>query len=311
MDIYKSCTLCPRMCGVDRTVKTGACGMGTQVYAARAALHMWEEPCISGEVTEGGRKGSGAVFFVGCPLGCVFCQNRSISRGEGGMPLDADALADVFLRLQDEERANNINLVTATHFTPTVADAVGKAKMRGLFIPVVWNSGGYERVETLSRLDGLIDIYLPDLKYVSSELSARYSHAPDYFAAAKCALDEMFRQVGEPRFSGGGELPEGIMTRGMIVRHLVLPGHTDDSIEVIRYIHDRFGDGVYISIMNQYTPMGELPYPELARTVTDEEYDRVVDYAVGIGVKNGFIQEGGAVGESFIPSFDGTGLRGR
>ncbi len=312
LELYKNCVLCPRRCGVDRTVTHGACGMGAEVYAARAALHMWEEPCISGDEPDTGascRYGSGTVFFVGCSLGCVFCQNRSISHGEGGRPLSADGLADAFLRLQDDKLANNINLVTATHFTPTVAAALEKAKKRGLFIPVVWNSGGYELVETLCMLDGLVDIYLPDLKYVSPELSARYSHAPDYFEAARGALDEMYRQVGEPRFSEGGELPEGIMTRGMIVRHLILPTHADDSREVIKYLHGRFGDSIFISIMNQYTPVGSLQYPELYGTVTEAEYDSVVDCAVELGVKNGFIQEGGAVGESFIPAFDGEGLQ--
>ncbi len=294
---YKSCDLCPRRCGADRTVTRGACGMGDTVFAARAALHMWEEPCISGE------RGSGAVFFVGCSLGCVFCQNRQISRGRGGKPLGARELSDVFLRLQDESHAENINLVTATHFTPTVADAISDAKSRGLRIPVVWNSGGYELQKTLRILDGLVDIYLPDFKYVSSELSEKYSHAPDYFEVAKLALDEMFSQVGRPVFDD-----DGMMTRGMIVRHLVLPTHADDSRRCIKYIFDRFGDGVYISIMNQYTPTGSPPYPELCRPVTEEEYDSVVDFAADIGVTNGFIQEGGTVEESFIPAFDGEGL---
>ena len=305
---YENCTLCPRRCGVDRTKNHGACGMGNAVLAARAALHMWEEPCISGE------RGSGTVFFVGCPLGCVYCQNRAISRGSGGVhaglpALDTDALADVFLRLQNEQHANNINLVTATHFTPTVAEAIKNAKSRGLSIPVVWNSSGYESVDTLRVLDGLVDVYLPDLKYCSRELSAKYSHAPDYFEVAKRALDEMFRQVGKPEFSDGRtDIEDGIMTRGMVVRHLVLPTHTDDSRDVIRYLHDHFGDDIYISIMNQYTPMGEADHPELGRPVTEAEYESVIDFAAGIGVKNGFIQEGGTVAESFVPEFNGFGI---
>ena len=337
MNYYENCTLCPRRCGVNRTKAHGACGMGGTIYAARAALHMWEEPCISGsfgseetsaspssatparagsEETSASlssatpaRAGSGTVFFVGCPLGCVFCQNREISRGKGGVPVSTDALADIFLRLQDEQHANNVNLVTATHFTPTVADAIKLAKSRGLKIPVVWNSSGYESVKTLRLLDGLVDVYLPDLKYFSSELSAKYSHAPDYFEVACAALDEMFRQVGEPQFADGSDdLESGIMVRGMIVRHLVLPTHTDDSRRVIEYLHSRFGDSVYISIMNQYTPVCELPYPELSRPITDEEYDSVVDYAADLGVTNGFIQDGGTVAESFIPAFDGEGI---
>lgn len=303
MNPYIKCTLCPRRCGVDRTKSRGACGMGDTVYAARAALHMWEEPCISGE------RGSGAVFFVGCPLGCVFCQNRTISRGEGGVFADADSLADIFLRLQNDSHANNINLVTATHFTPTVAEAIRSARSRGLTVPVVWNSSGYESVGTLRLLDGLVDVYLPDLKYCDSATAAKYSHAPDYFKVACAALDEMFRQVGEPRFADGlSGIEEGIMTRGMIVRHLVLPTHADDSRRVIGYLHRRFGDGIYISIMNQYTPTGGLSYPELSRPVTEPEYDSVVDYAAETGVVNGFVQEGGTVAESFVPQFDGEGI---
>ena len=302
-EYYKSCTLCPRACGVDRTSARGACGVGADVYAARAALHMWEEPCISGE------RGSGAVFFVGCSLGCVFCQNRAISRGGCGKPLTSDELADVFLRLENVSHANNVNLVTPTHFAPTVAEAIEKAKSRGLDIPVVWNSSGYESVDTLRLLDGLVDVYLPDLKYFSPAISAEYSHAVDYFERASAALDEMFRQVGEPLFSDGtGAVEAGIMTRGMIVRHLVLPTHTVDSCRVIRYIHDRFGDDVYISIMNQYTPASSNLPPELSRPLTEEEYDSVIGFAESIGVQYGFLQEGGTVDESFIPEFDGEGL---
>ena len=307
--LYTNCTLCPRRCGVDRTdvCRTrhtlGACGMGDTIYAARAALHMWEEPCISGE------RGSGAVFFVGCPLGCVYCQNKTISRGEGGVPVDTGRLAEIFLRLQNEQHANNINLVTATHFTPTVAEAISHARSRGLTVPVVWNSSGYESVATLRMLDGLVDVYLPDLKYCDSAAAAKYSHAPDYFEVACTALDEMFHQVGEPSFSNGRtDIEDGIMTRGMIVRHLVLPEHTDDSRRVIGYLHRHFGDSIYISIMNQYTPMGDLPYPELSRPVTEAEYDSVIDFAADLGVKNGFIQEGGTVTESFVPAFNGEGI---
>ena len=305
MNLYENCRLCPRRCGVDRTRSHGACCMGNTVYAARAALHMWEEPCISCE------NGSGTVFFVGCPLGCVFCQNRTISRGAGGLPVDAGALADIFLRLQNEQHANNINLVTATHFTPTAADAIADAKSRGLTVPVVWNSSGYESVETLRMLDGLVDVYLPDLKYCDPALSAKYSHAPDYFEVAKAALDEMFRQVGEPVFAyGRGDVEDGIMTHGMVVRHLVLPTHTDDSRRVLEYLHRRFGDSIYISIMNQYTPMSELPFSELRRPLTEAEYESVIDHAVKLGVVNGFVQDGGTVAESFVPEFDGEGICG-
>lgn len=304
-DTYHTCTLCPRQCGADRTAgQHGACGMPSELYAARAALHYWEEPCISGE------RGSGAVFFSGCPLGCVFCQNREISSEHAGFPVTSERLSDIFLRLQDEDGANNINLVTAAHYVPHVVSALERAKARGLRIPVVYNSSGYESVETLHTLDGLIDVYLPDLKYVSPVLSARYSGAPNYFEAAARALDEMFRQVGSPVFAdGNGKVEDGIMLRGMIVRHLILPSCTDDSIEVIRYLFSRYGHDIFISIMNQYTPMTGFPLPdELTRGITDEEYSKVVDFACEIGVENGFIQEGGTVEESFVPIFNGEGI---
>lgn len=300
MSIYECCTLCPRRCRVDRTRTVGACGCGSDVYVARAALHMWEEPCISGE------RGSGAVFFVGCPLGCVYCQNHAISRVRAprGVKMDASALADTFLRLQNDERANNINLVTATQYAPTVADAIKLVRSKGLTVPVVWNSSGYETVDTLRMLDGLVDVYLPDFKYYDPALAAKYSHSADYPEVARLALDEMFRQVGEPWFADGrDDVEDGIMARGMVVRHLVLPTHADDSRRVIRYLHERFGDRIYISIMSQYTPVADGLPQELTRPVTEDEYDDVVDYAVDIGVERGFTQEGGSVGESFVPEW--------
>ena len=301
MNIYESCTLCPRRCRVDRTAgMRGMCGCSSDVRVARAALHMWEEPCISGE------RGSGTVFFVGCPLGCVYCQNHEISGGSmsRGVTMDVKELADTFLRLQNESRANNINLVTATHFTSTVADAIAKAKSRGLKIPVVWNSGGYETVDTLRMLEGLVDVYLPDLKYYDAGVAEMYSRAPDYFDVACKALDEMYRQVGKPEFANGHDgIENDIMTRGMVVRHLVLPTHADDSKHVIKYLHDRFGDDIYISIMSQYTPVADGLPPELTRPVSEEEYESIVEYAVDIGVENGFTQEGGSVGESFVPQW--------
>ncbi len=304
-DIYRACTLCPRGCGADRTAhRRGVCGMSSDLYAARAALHFWEEPCISGE------RGSGAVFFSGCPLGCVFCQNREISSDGGGYPITTKRLADIFLRLQDVDGANNINLVTAVHYLPHVITALERAKSRGLSIPIVYNSSGYESVKSLRMLDGLVDVYLPDMKYVSSELSKRYSGAHNYFEVASSAIDEMFRQVGSPVFADGdGLAEEGIMTRGMIVRHLILPTCTDDSREVIKYLFDRYGHDIYISIMNQYTPITGAPLPsELTRPITDMEYAKVVGYARRIGIENGFIQEGGTVEESFVPLFDGEGI---
>lgn len=268
--------------------------------AARAALHMWEEPCISGE------EGSGTVFFSGCSLGCVYCQNHEIAKGESGKKITAKRLAEIFLELE-EKKANNINLVTAGHYLPMVIEALDQAKSRGLKIPVVYNSGGYEKAEMIRELEGYVDIYLPDMKYWSKELAQRYSRAADYPEVARRALAEMVRQVGEPLFDD-----RGMMKRGVIVRHLVLPGQVKDSKEVIRYLYETYKDFIYISIMNQYTPIRQAErlekFPELKRKITAGEYDEVVDYAIYLGVENGFIQEGETAEESFIPPFDNEGI---
>lgn len=300
-DREAACKLCPRECGVNRAAgERGACGQTDRVKAARAALHRWEEPCISGTA------GSGTVFFSGCSLGCVYCQNRSISMGEAGKEITTKRLSEIFLALQ-EKGAHNINLVTPGHFAPQIAEALTEAKKRGLRLPVVYNTGSYEYVETLRRMEGLADIYLPDFKYMDSGLSLRYSHAADYSEVAKAAVAEMVRQTGAAVFEHGDE--DGLMKRGTIVRHLVLPGCTEDSKAVIRYLHETYGNGIYISMMNQFTPMSGLAdYPEINRRVTKEEYEEVVDYAVSIGVECGFIQEGETAKESFIPAFDGEGI---
>ena len=291
------CVLCPRQCGIDRDGGSGYCGESGVVRVARASLHMWEEPCISGKT------GSGTVFFSGCPLKCVFCQNQKIASGDRGSALTSPQLAQLFLLLQDKGAAN-INLVTPTHFTPQIAEALRMSKAEGLSIPVVYNTSGYERVETLRMLEGLVDIYLPDLKYYSSELSARYSNAPDYFAYASPAIAEMVRQVGVPDFADAVS-GEKMMRRGVIVRHMVMPGHVRDSREVIRYLYNTYQDNVYMSIMNQYTPPKDMKgFPEISRRVTRREYEKVIDYAIGLGVENAFIQEGDTAGESFIPDFD-------
>jgi putative pyruvate formate lyase activating enzyme len=272
--------------------------MPEQIYAGRAALHMWEEPCISGE------EGSGAVFFSGCSMHCVFCQNQEISAEGRGEPITVEELADTFLHLQ-EQKANNINLVTAGHYLPSVAEAIRLAKAKGLTIPIVYNSSGYEKTEMLRQLDGLVDIYLPDLKYSSSELAKRYSHASDYPEIAKAAIEEMVRQVGQPVFD-----ERGIMQKGVIVRHLMLPGQYMDSRRVIRYLHETYQNRIYISIMNQYTPMRYFEkYPELNRKIRKKEYEKLLDYALSIGVEQAFYQEGETAKESFIPEFDGTGLK--
>ncbi len=298
----KECTLCPRNCHANRLEgKRGCCGQTARLQAGRAALHFWEEPCISGE------KGSGTVFFSGCVLRCLFCQNRTIAESRAGKEISVERLAEVFLELQ-EKGANNINLVTPTHFVPQIAAALERAKTGGLSIPVVYNTGSYEKVETLRIMDGLVDIYLPDLKYASPRLGERYSNAPDYFPVASAAIAEMVRQVGEPILE---EDPDGqeLMKKGVIVRHLLLPGCGADSRRVLQYLHETYGDSIFISIMNQYTPMGEfVDYPELNRRITSREYDRIVDYALQIGVEKGFIQEGDTAEESFIPAFDGEGL---
>lgn len=297
--LLEHCTLCPRQCGADRLHgQTGYCGQTTQLFAARASLHLWEEPCLS----ESG--GSGTVFFSGCPLRCVYCQNHSIALGQTGRELTILRLAEIFLELQ-QKGANNINLVTPTHFVPQIASALRMAKASGLRLPIVYNTSGYEKTATLQLLDGLVDIYLPDCKYVSADLSRRYSNAPDYFHVVRPALHEMYRQVGDPVFDPA----TGLMQKGMIVRHLILPDCIQDSKKVVEYLYRTFGDRIYISLMNQYTPVtSHTDYPELNRTLTQEEYDEVVDYAIALGVENGFIQEGETCLESFIPSFDCQGI---
>lgn len=301
MDITKKlltdCRLCPRNCGADRWKGKGYCGVGAEVKIARAALHMWEEPCISG------KEGSVAIFFSGCSLGCDYCQNRSISRGERGKAVTVEKLAEIMISLQ-EQNANNINLVTAGHYAPQTAEALYLAKEKGLRIPVVYNSSGYEKPETLRLLSGLVDVYLPDFKYLSPELSRKYSRAEDYGARAKEALKEMLRQTGSPRFD-----ERGMITGGVIVRHLLLPGHVEESKRVVEYLYKTYGNQIYISIMNQYTPMPAMAKdPLLSRRVTKREYDRLVDYALSLGVEQGFIQEGETAKESFIPEFNGEGV---
>ena len=295
----RECTLCPRQCHADRTAGgNGFCGQGAEIRAARAALHFWEEPCISGQ------SGSGAVFFSGCGLQCVFCQNHSIALGKSGQIISLQRLTEIFLELQ-AKKAANINLVTAGHFLPQICLALINAKKQGLSIPIVYNSSGYEEVSSLRLLEGLVDIYLPDLKYRSPQLSMQYSHAADYFEKASAAIAEMFRQAGPPVL----DPDTGLMKRGVLIRHLLLPGQTGDSKRVLRYLHDTYGNDIYVSIMNQYTPLEHTAHiPELNRRVTAEEYERVLAFAEKIGIEQGFLQEGDTAAESFIPEFDGEGL---
>lgn len=295
------CDLCPRKCLVDRKKgEKGICGQTENLKVARAALHFWEEPCISGDA------GSGAVFFSGCPLHCVFCQNENIANGTVGKEISLERLVDIFLELQ-EKRANNINLVTPGHFVPQIVKALDQARKEGLTLPVVYNTSSYETVDTLRMLEGYVDIYLPDFKYMSPGLSKKYSHAPDYAEVAKAAIAEMVRQTGKAVFVNGDE--DNLILRGTIVRHLTLPGCMEDSMQILKYLHETYGDTIYISIMNQFTPLSNLEkYPELNRRITDEEYETLVDYAIDIGIENGFIQEGDTAEESFIPAFDCEGV---
>lgn len=294
------CTLCPRECHVNRNAgETGYCGQTGKLTAARAALHFWEEPCLSGT------NGSGAVFFSGCNLGCVYCQNHEIAQGQSGREITVNRLSDIFLELQ-EKGAHNINLVTPAHFVPQIITALQTAKKQGLSIPVIYNTSAYEKTETLRMLEGLIDIYLPDLKYRDAALSGKYSHADDYFERAAAAIAEMVRQVGAPVFADG---EDSLMRRGVIVRHLLLPGCGRDSRHLLRYLHETYKNDIYVSIMNQYTPLSQVSdIPPLNRRVSAEEYRRIVDYAIRIGIENGFIQEGETATESFIPSFDYEGI---
>lgn len=298
-ELMRSCTLCPRGCRVNRMAgEKGFCGQGAELTAARAALHFWEEPCISGSC------GSGAVFFSGCSLQCVFCQNYDISVRNMGQSLSVHRLAQIFLELQ-KKGAANINLVTACHFLPLVCLALIQAKNQGLNIPIVYNSSGYEEVSSLRLLEGLVDIYLPDLKYYSPQLSAQYSKAADYFERACAAIAEMFRQTGAPII----DPDTGLMQKGLIVRHLLLPGHEGDSKKILRYLHCTYGNDIYVSIMNQYTPLWHTAkIPDLNRRITPEEYEKILTFADKIGIENGYMQEGGTAAESFIPAFDGEGL---
>ena len=293
------CTLCPRECSIKRTEgKSGVCGVaGEEIYLARAALHMWEEPCISGE------EGSGTVFFSGCPLRCIYCQNYNIAHAKTGKAVTKERLSEIFLELQGKG-ANNINLVTPTHYTPEIVWAVKHAREQGLKLPIVYNCSGYEKVDTLKMLGGIVDIYLTDFKYMDKEAAKRYSKAPDYPEVAKAALKEMVRQTKEAVFS-----EDGMMKRGVIVRHLLLPDHLENAKAVVQYVYETYGDSVFLSLMNQYTPLPQVEaYPEINRRVTEEEYEELVDFAIEIGVENGFIQEGETAEESFIPEFNNEGV---
>lgn len=298
MNKYENCLLCPRKCGINRsTGQTGVCGVSSEIKVARAALHYWEEPCISG------KRGSGAVFFSGCSLHCVFCQNREISDGKAGKLISKERLSDIFMELADKG-ANNINLVTPGQYIPDIVWAVNDAKSRGMKLPIIYNTSGYENVTELNLLEGIVDVYLPDFKYMDSTLSARYSRAKDYPSVAKQALSEMVRQQPDVVIDDA----TGLIQKGVIVRQLLLPGHVNDAKAVLKYLYDTYHDHVYISMMSQFTPTALKDYPEINRTVTRREYERLVDYALEIGITNAFIQEGDVAKDSFIPAFDCEGV---
>lgn len=318
--------LCPRACGVNRTAGArGVCGQSANVRLARAALHFWEEPCISGT------NGSGAVFFCGCSLQCVFCQNREIATGQTGIEIPKERLAEIFLELQ-EQHANNINLVTPGHYAPHIIAAVESARRQGLRIPIVYNTGSYETVDTIRSMEGIVDVYLPDFKYMDAALAEKYSHAKDYPNAAKAAIAEMVRQQPQARFvpelqqREGGlsvEIQSGtdrdteqkvrtqiqVMTAGVIVRHLLLPGMLYDSKHILKYLYEQYGNQIYYSLMSQYTPLAHVKdYPELTKRVSEEAYAHLVHYAEQLGITNGFTQEREVAEESFIPHFDCEGV---
>ncbi len=295
-NLLKSCRLCPRKCGIDRASgKTGFCGADNRIKIARAALHFWEEPCISGET------GSGTVFFSHCTLKCVYCQNYSISTENKGKYVTCEELAEIFQGLQNQG-ANNINLVTPTHYVPQIIAALDIARKMGLSLPILYNTSGYETPETIRLLKGYVDIYLPDFKYFDDAIASKYSSAADYCASAKAAIDEMFAQVGKCEFD-----KNGMIKKGVIVRHLMLPGGLDDSKKIIKHLFCEYGDDIFISIMSQYTPLSTIPdsFSELKKPIAMSDYDKLLDYAINLGVENAFIQEGESQSESFIPEFYG------
>ena len=292
-EVLDECKLCPRNCLVNRNCgEVGYCKAGKEITIAKYYLHKWEEPCITGE------NGSGTIFFTYCNLRCLFCQNYKISELNYGKAISIERFSEICLELQ-EIGATNINLVTPTHFVPLIIDGIRLAKKNGLVIPIVYNSSGYENVDTIKMLDGIVDVYLPDLKYYSDEYAIKYSKCKDYFKYASLAIDEMIRQKGDCLFDKDGNIISGV-----IVRHLLLPGMEEDSKKILKYLYDKYGDNIYISIMNQYTPVRECKYQELNRKIDSFIYDDVIDYAWDIGIRNAFIQEEGTQSESFIPDFD-------
>ena len=297
LELYKKCNLCPRNCLIDRSKTLGYCKATDKVKVARSALHYFEEPSISGN------NGSGTIFFSNCNLKCCYCQNKEISTDGFGKEISIERLSEMMLELE-EKHANNINLVTPTHYVPSIIEAIKLARSKGLSIPIVYNTSGYESVETLKLLDGYIDIYLTDFKYFDNKLGKDLSKCSNYFEVISKALDEMYRQTGKNKFN-----KNGLMTKGIIVRCLVLPTKSDDAKKIIDYLYKKYQDNIYLSIMNQYTPVNFIKdYPYLNKTISEDEYNDVINYAIDLGIKNAYMQEGGTCSESFIPAFNLEGV---
>lgn len=298
LQMLKNCKLCPRNCSVNRLKKEiGFCNSDDNIKVAKVSLHYWEEPCISG------KKGSGTIFFSNCNLNCVFCQNHEISQENIGKNISIKRLSEIFME-QQKRGASNINLVTPTHYVPQIIEAIKSAKKSGLYIPILYNSNGYENTDTIKSLEGYIDIYLPDLKYMDDKYALKYSKINNYFKFASNAINEMVRQCPKPIFND-----KGLMIKGVIIRHLMLPGLLFDSKKIIDYVFTNFNNSVYISLMNQYTPMfNSKQYPEINKPLNKKHYESLVNYSLNLGIKNGFIQEEGTVKESFVPHFDLRGV---
>lgn len=318
-DSFEECVLCPRNCGSKRTKgEVGICNVASKLKVARAALHFWEEPCISGSL------GSGAVFFSGCSLHCVFCQNKEIAHGQIGKIIEPERLSEIFLELQ-EKGTNNINLITPGHYVPHLVSSIESARRQGLGVPIVYNTSAYEKVDTLKQLEGIVDVYLPDFKYFDKKIAAKYSKAEDYPQVAREAIAEMVRQQPNTFFypeekkvewkkyvteKTHAEVDEGLLIgKGVIVRQLLLPGMLDDAKKIVRYLYQTYGNQIYISMLSQFTPLPYLEnYPELMRKVSENEYEAYINFAIELGVERGFIQEGDVAEESFIPDFNCEGV---
>lgn len=296
-ELYNSCELCPRKCHINRNINKGICSNTSTLKVARSALHYFEEPSISGT------NGSGTIFFSGCNLKCCYCQNKEISNDNFGINISVERLSELMLELQ-AKNANNINLVTPTHFVPSIIEAIKLARANGLSIPIVYNTSGYESVATIKLLAGYVDIYLTDFKYFDNKLGEDLSKVKNYFEIASLALEEMYKQVGINKFASNG-----MMTKGIIVRCLVLPTKGTDTKKIINYLYKKYQDNIYLSIMNQYTPVNHSDtFTFLNDKVSDKEYDDIINYALDLGVKNAYIQEGETQDESFIPPFNLEGL---